>query len=93
MGNPVCPGCGAGYNGKHCRRCGYRPFPEDGRRKHSPAPVIPEKKRRKHPLLGFLILLMLIAALMPLLRSWGLKLEAMEDSASHWATEAPQQHP
>ncbi len=37
------------------------------------------KTRKKHPLAGFLMLLALINTLMPLLRNWGLKLEAMEN--------------
>lgn len=39
-----------------------------------------KKTRKKHPLAGFLVLLMLINAMMPLLRSWGLELEAREHS-------------
>ncbi len=39
-----------------------------------------EKPRKKHPLVRFLVLLTLINSLMPMLRNWGLKLEAIEDS-------------
>lgn len=35
-------------------------------------------ERKKHPFLGLLVILMIINSLMPLLRSWGLELEAME---------------
>ncbi len=53
----------------------------------------PKKARRKHPLIRFLILLYLIYSLMPLLRQWGLKLEAMEEAqrtdSSHHAEEVP----
>jgi len=38
------------------------------------------KARKKHPLLRFLVLLTLINSLMPMLRNWGLKLEAIEES-------------
>jgi len=37
-----------------------------------------KKTRKKHPLVRFLVLLTLINSLMPMLRNWGLKLEAME---------------
>lgn len=40
------------------------------------------KTRKKNPILRFLILLYVIYSLMPMLRSWGLKLEAMEDRRS-----------
>lgn len=39
-----------------------------------------KKTRKKHPLVRFLVLLALIQSLIPMLRNWGLKLEAMEDS-------------
>ena len=38
-----------------------------------------KKTRKKHPLIRFLILLALIDSLMPMLRNWGLRLEAMEN--------------
>ena len=81
MTRNTCPGCGAAYNGRRCRSCGYEPFPEAARQKTTPA--APARKRKKHnyPLIRFLILLYLLYALMPLLRNWGLKLEAMEDMA------------
>lgn len=41
-----------------------------------------KKTRKKHPLVRFLVLLALINSLMPMLRNWGLKLEAIEESHS-----------
>ncbi len=29
MKKPACPGCGAGYNGRRCRNCGYEHFSEE----------------------------------------------------------------
>lgn len=81
MKNAVCPGCGAGYNGRRCRRCGYETFPEAAVRSTKPAAPITKKQRKKHPLIGFLILLYLIWSLLPLVKEWGLKLEAMEEAA------------
>ena len=80
MKNTVCPGCGAGYNGRHCRRCGYETFPEAAGRSSKPAAPVSKKKRKKHPLIGFVILLLLIWALLPGLRQWGQKLDAIEDA-------------
>lgn len=78
MNQNNCPGCGAVWNGKRCRSCGYEPFHEDPRRKN--APVSKGKKARKqYPLTGFLVLLVLIGGMMPVLRNWGLKLEATEE--------------
>lgn len=77
MHKSVCPECGAGYSGKRCRSCGYEPFFENPSvNKHVPS----RKKQKKHPLLGFLILLALIAALMPVLRNWGMELEQVEQT-------------
>ena len=75
----VCPGCGAAWNGRRCRSCGYKSFPNAV----NAAPAVPvrKKEKRTYPLLRFLLLLYLIYALMPLFRNWGLKLEAMEDAA------------
>lgn len=38
-----------------------------------------KKTRKKNPLVGFLALLYVISCLMPVLRNWGLKLEATEE--------------
>ena len=83
MQNAICPGCGAGYNGKRCRRCGYESFPEAKPHTAAPTSPVPRRKRQKHPLIRFLILLLLIWALLPLLRQWGQQLQAMEDSNIH----------
>ena len=83
MQNAICPGCGAGYNGRRCRRCGYAPFPEAKPHTAAPTNPVPRRKRQKHPLIRFLILLLLIWALLPLLRQWGQQLEATEDSNIH----------
>lgn len=83
MKNTVCPGCGAAYNGKRCRNCGYESFPEGTAQKPAPTAPVRRKEKRRYPLIRFLILLYLIYALMPLFRQWGLKLEAMEDAARH----------
>ena len=81
MNSTTCPGCGAACNGRRCRRCGYEPFPEAARRNSIPSGPVRKKEKRSYPLIRFLLLLYLIYALMPLLRNWGLKLEAMEDMA------------
>lgn len=79
--NMTCPGCGAAYDGKRCRCCGYTHFSETDMPGKTARAASPKRERRKHPLLGFLILLYLIYALLPWLRSWGLKLEDMENAA------------
>ena len=81
MKSNTCPGCGAVYSGRRCRSCGYKPFPEAISQKTAPSAPVRKKEKRKYPLIRFLILLYLLYALMPLLRNWGLKLEAMEDMA------------
>lgn len=106
MGKNTCPGCGAGFNGKRCRSCGYEHFSEEIAHRghtHQGEPLVIEaparkpvprkdpfgcdkKTRKKNPLIRFLILLYILYSLMPLLREWGLKLEAMEDMASRQDT-------
>lgn len=75
----TCPGCGAPWNGKRCRSCGYEPFREEPRRRTAPSP---KKKttRKKRGFPGFLVLLVLIGAMIPILRDWGQKLEIMEEA-------------
>ena len=83
MARERCPGCGAPYNGKKCRRCLYQPMTAA-----SPASVQPRKKltaTQQKPsalrsLLGFVILLILIGLLLPVLRNWGAELKATEES-------------
>lgn len=48
------------------------------------------KQQKKHPLVRFLVLLALINSLMPLLRNWGLKLEAMENRPAAAITAQPE---
>lgn len=85
MAQNICPSCGAAYNGKRCRSCFYEPCREEIVHSHSThkgaPPVRKTPTRKKHPFAGFLILLALIYSLMPLLRTWGLDLEAREEAA------------
>lgn len=78
MNKNNCPGCGALWNGRRCRSCGYEPFREEPRRRSSPSPKS-KKTRRKYPFLGFLLLLALIWTILPLLKKWGMELEVMEE--------------
>lgn len=48
------------------------------------------KQQKKRPLVRFLVLLTLINSLMPLLRNWGLKLEAMENRPAAAITAQPE---
>ena len=75
-----CPGCGMPYNGRKCRNCLFRPVKTDL------TAASPEKKqtsstgRKKQrsvlrSLLGFLVILTLIALLLPSLRNWGMELK------------------
>ena len=83
-----CPSCGAPYNGRKCRICLYTPMEtgSSGQARKIPpkTPSAPRKNREKgigHSLCGLFIILVLIAACLPGLRSWGTKLKAM-DAAS-----------
>lgn len=49
-----------------------------------------KKTRKKHPLLRFLVLLLLINSLMPMLRNWGLQLKAMENRPAAMITAQPE---
>ena len=79
MNKNACPGCGAPWNGKRCRSCGYVPFREDPRPPKAPS-AKRKRPQKKHPLLRFLLLLILIYSLIPILRNWGLKLEILEEA-------------
>ena len=81
MKSTNCPGCGKTYNGRRCRNCGYEPFPEAAGRPSPQTAPVTKKQWKQHPLIRFLLLLYLIYSLMPLLRQWGLKLEAIENMA------------
>ena len=110
MGKIICPSCGAPYNGKRCRHCGYEHFSEEiahGSHTHKGEPLVidapsrqpipkkdpfgcEKKTRNKHPLVRFALLLALINALMPMLRNWGLKLEAMGNRPAAILTAQPE---
>lgn len=89
MAKERCPSCGAPYNGKKCRACCYQCPPSDIPRPEVPAPAL-SKTAKNHPktrqksafrsLLGFLILLLLIALLLPGLRTWGQELKSIADA-------------
>ena len=80
MEHATCPGCGAAFQGKRCRSCGYEPFGEVTAGKTAVRKPAPKKERKRFVLIRFLILLYLIYSLMPFFREWGLKLEAIEES-------------
>lgn len=76
-----CPSCGAPYNGKKCRACLYVPTETNLSRSTKTAPVIPGQKRKKSTfssLAGLFVILAIIAMVMPGLRSWGWKLDAID---------------
>ena len=79
MASYLCPGCGAVYNGKKCRACGYTPFSNTSLPGEPvPAGIRFRRRKRSHPFLGFVLLLCLIAGSIPLMRNFGLELEARE---------------
>lgn len=81
MANNRCPGCGAVYNGKKCRLCLYTPMETDlsrHSRKSSPSSRPKKKPSAAGSLRDFLIILAVIAITMPLIRNWGVKLDAVE---------------
>ena len=82
-----CPGCGMPYNGRKCRNCLFQPVKTDL------PPVSAEKKTASQAngkkqksvlrsLIGFLVILALIALMLPYLRNWGMELEEMERTNS-----------
>lgn len=75
-----CPGCGAPYNGRKCRQCLYTAaVPASARSRTKPASR-QQKSSVLRSLLGFVILLILIALLLPALRNWGTDLKATAES-------------
>lgn len=86
MARERCPGCGAPYNGKRCHRCFYQPMTTV----RAPSSRRPESRKKTalgrkpssalRSLLGFVILLALIAMLLPMLRNWGTDLKATAES-------------
>ena len=83
-----CPGCGMPYNGKKCRNCLFQPVKTDltsdsVREKQTkvsrPSPKDGKKQTSAlRSLIGFLVILVLIALMLPILRNWGMELEEME---------------
>lgn len=51
-----------------------------------------KKSRKRHPLTGFILLLVIINSLLPLIRNWGLELEAREE-AVHTVAIRPEPEP
>ena len=87
-----CPGCGMPYNGRKCRNCLFQPAKSDlaavrtGRKRNHASPgFLKGGKKQKsllRSLLGFLVILALIALLLPSLRNWGMELEKTEQANS-----------
>lgn len=87
-----CPGCGMPYNGRKCRNCLFRTVKTDlttvrtGEKREKASPVSPtDGKKQKsafRSLLGFLVILALIALLLPSLRNWGMELKETEHANS-----------
>ena len=83
-----CPGCGMPYNGKKCRNCLFQPAKSDltavrtGRKRNQVSLGFPKGGKKQKSLLrsliGFLVILVLIALMLPILRNWGMELEEME---------------
>ena len=82
-----CPGCGMPYNGRKCRNCLFQPVKTDltsvssGKKTASQANGKKQKSVLRS-LLGFLVILALIALLLPSLRNWGMELEKTEQANS-----------
>ena len=87
-----CPGCGMPYNGRKCRNCLFQPAKTDltivrtDRKQNHASPGFPKggKKQKSllRSLLGFLVILALIALMLPSLRNWGMELEETERTNS-----------
>lgn len=81
MENIRCPGCGAPYDGKKCRTCLYKPMETNLSYHAKTVAVRPRQKQKKSgfgSLRGLFIILALIAVMIPGLRNWGMKLDAIE---------------
>ena len=87
-----CPGCGMPYNGRKCHNCLFQPVKTDlttvrtGEKREKASPVSPADGKKQtsafRSLLGFLVLLALIALMLPTLRNWGMELEKTEQANS-----------
>lgn len=81
MENIRCPGCGAPYDGKKCRACLYKPMETNLSYHAKTVAVRPRQKQKKSAfssLVGFFVILALIAVMLPTIRNWGMKLDAIE---------------
>ena len=77
-----CPGCGMPYNGRKCRNCLFQPVktdlpPVSAEKKTASQANGKKQKSALRSLLGFLVILALIALLLPSLRNWGMELKEM----------------
>ena len=87
-----CPGCGMPYNGRKCRNCLFQTVKTDMtsdsiEKKQNRASTGFQTGRRKarpvlRSLIGFLVILALIALMLPALRNWGVELEETERTNS-----------
>ena len=87
-----CPGCGMPYNGRKCRNCLFQTVKTDltsdsiGKKQNWASAGFQTGRRKARPvlrsLLGFLVILALIALMLPSLRNWGMELEEMERTNS-----------
>lgn len=87
-----CPSCGMPYNGRKCRNCLFQPVKTDltsdsvGEKQTKVSRPSPKDGKKQtsalRSLLGFLVILALIALLLPALRSWGGELEEIEKNHS-----------
>ena len=87
-----CPGCGMPYNGRKCRNCLFQTVKTDltsdsiGKKQNQASTGFPAGSRKAGPvlrsLLGFLVILALIALMLPTLRNWGMELEETERANS-----------
>ena len=87
-----CPGCGMPYNGRKCRNCLFQPAKSDlttvrtGEKREKASLDFPAGRKKQksalRSLLGFLVILALIALMLPSLRNWGMELEEMKRTNS-----------
>ena len=89
MERNCCPGCGMPYNGRKCHNCLFQPVKTDltsvssGKKQKRVSPAGGRKQKSAlRSLLGFLVILALIALLLPSLRNWGMELEKTEQANS-----------
>lgn len=81
MAENRCPGCGAPYNGRKCRICLYTSMETNLSRNAKPVSPAPRPKQKRSAvgsMVGFLLILVLIAIVLPFARNFGRKLEAID---------------